>query len=295
MQAFILGAGLGTRLAPLSLIVPKPLLPVFQKPLIQHSMDHFIRAGVTEFIVNTSQLELIWERTFPYPDPQYRGLPVHLSHEEHPLDSGGGLKKIMPLVHPGEPLLVHNGDIYSDLPIHELLAEHRRRGHLVTLALRSIDGKRNVGFDPATGLITDMRHALGVDPGSYQFAGTYIMQPEVAELFPAEEEFSIVPIWLELIRRGRVGGIVCDWAHWYEMGTPTDYLNAVLDMPSSQRIHPSATIAAGADVSEDSVVGQNAVVPAGCVLNDCIVWPRTHLEPGTYTRAILTPRLSVQA
>ena len=296
MQAFILGAGLGTRLAPLSHILPKPLLPVFQKPLIQHSMDHFLRAGVSEFIVNTSQLEMMWERAFPFPDPQYRGVPVYLSHEEQPLDSGGGLKKIMPLVHPGEPLLVHNGDIYSDLPIHDLLAEHRRAGNMVTLALRSVDGKRNVGFDPATGRITDMRHALGVDAGSYQFAGTYIMQPEVAELFPAQEDtFSIVPIWLQLIRQGKVGGLVCDWANWYEMGTPTDYLNAVLDMRSGQRIHPSATISAAADLSEDCVVGQDAVIPAGCVLTDCIVWPRTHVHPGSYTRAILTPRLTVQA
>ena len=293
MQAFILGAGLGTRLAPLSLILPKPLLPVFQKPLIQHMMDHFLRAGVTEFMVNTSQLEMMWERAFPFPDPQYRGVPVFLSHEEQPLDSGGGLKKIMPRVRADEPLLVHNGDILSDLPIHDLLAEHRRRGNMVTLALRSVDGKRNVGFDPASGRITDMRHALGVDAGEYQFAGTYIMQPEVAELFPAEDCFSIVPIWLELIKQGKVGGIVCDWANWYEMGTPADYLRAVLDMPSSQRIHPTANISAAADVSEDSVVGQDAVVPAGCVLHDCIVWPRTHVAPGTYTRTILTPRLTV--
>ncbi|MCH5285443.1 MAG: NTP transferase domain-containing protein [Akkermansiaceae bacterium] len=295
MQAFILGAGLGTRLAPLSLILPKPLLPVFQKPLIQHMMDHFLRAGVTEFMVNTSQLEMMWERAFPFPDPQYRGVPVFLSHEEQPLDSGGGLKKIMPRVRADEPLLVHNGDILSDLPIHDLLAEHRRSGNLVTLALRSCDGKRNVGFDPATRRITDMRHALGVDPGSYQFAGTYVMQPEVAALFPPEECFSIVPVWLELIRRGRVGGVVCDWARWCEMGTPRDYLDAVLELPSSQRLHPTAAISPAADVSEDSVVCQDAVVPAGCVLNDCIVWPRTHVAPGEYTRCILTPRLLVQA
>lgn len=294
MQAFILGAGLGTRLAPLSLILPKPLMPVFQKPLIQHMMDHFMRAGVDEFIVNTSQLELMWERAFPFPDPQYRGIPVRLSHEETPLDSGGGLKKIMPLVRPGEPLLVHNGDILTDVPVHELLAEHRRAGNMVTLALRSVDGKRNVGFDPASGRITDMRHALGVDAGSYQFAGTYIMQPEVAELFPEEELFSIVPVWLELIKQGKMGGYVCDWANWHEMGTPADYLNAVLEIPSGQRIHPTATIALGADVSEDSVIGQDAVVPADCVLDDCIVWPRTHVKPGRYSRAILTPRITVQ-
>lgn len=293
MQAFILGAGLGTRLAPLSLILPKPLIPVFQKPLIQHMMDHFIRAGVSEFIVNTSQLEPMWERAFPFPDPQYRGVPVCLSHEEKPLDSGGGLKKIMPRVRKDEPLLVHNGDILTDIPVQDLLAEHRRAGHWVTLALRSVDGKRNVGFSPETGLVTDMRHALGVDAGSYQFAGTYIMQPEVAELFPKEDEFSIVPVWLELIRQGKVGGVVCDWANWYEMGTPKDYLDAVMRLPSGQRIHPTAKISALAEVGEDTVVGQDAVIPAGCTLDDCIVWPRTHVAPGVYSRTILTPRINV--
>ena len=88
MQAFILGAGLGTRLAPLTHILPKPLMPVFQKPLIQHTMDHYIRCGVTEFMVNISCLPLMWERAFP--EPAYRGCPISFSEEETPLDSGGG-------------------------------------------------------------------------------------------------------------------------------------------------------------------------------------------------------------
>lgn len=298
MQAFILGAGLGTRLAPLSYIVPKPLLPVFQKPLICHTMDHLMRAGVTEFLVNISQLEMMWERTFPFPDPQYRGCPVYLSHEEKPLDSGGGVRKVMPRIHQNEPLIVQNGDILCDFPVSELLAEHRRSGNLVTLALRTVDGKKNVGFNPATGRVTDMRHALGIDPGSCQFAGIYIMQPEVADLFPdvpEDKPFSIVPVWLELIRSKRMGGLVADWGHWHELGTPAAYLDALLDLPSSQRIHPEAVISPEADVSEESVVCQNAVVPAGTTLNDCIVWPRTHVTPGAYTRTILTPRLTVQA
>ena len=97
MQVFILGAGLGTRLAPLTHILPKPLMPVFQKPLIQHMMDHFMRAGADEFIVNTSYLDMMWDKAFPCPDPEYRGCPVTFSHEDEPLDSGGGVKKIMPL------------------------------------------------------------------------------------------------------------------------------------------------------------------------------------------------------
>ncbi len=292
MQAFILGAGLGTRLAPLTHILPKPLMPVFQKPLIQHSMDHFIRSGVTEFMVNISQLTLMWERAFP--ENSYRGIPVRFSHEESPLDSGGGIKKIMPWVNGAEPLLVHNGDILTDIPVEELLAEHRRAGNMGTLALRSVDGKKNVGFDPATGKVTDMRHALGVDAGSYQFAGTYIMEPAVAEMFPEEELFSIVPVWLELIRQGKVGGVVFDWANWNEIGNPAGYIDTLLALNSRERIHPTASIHPAAELGEDCVVGQDAVVPEGAVLDDCIVWPRTHVAPGTYRRCILTPRITVQ-
>ena len=293
MQAFILGAGLGTRLEPLTFILPKPLMPVFQKPLIQHTMDHFMKAGVTEFIINTSTLELAWDKAFPCPDPQYRGCPVTFSHEDEPLDSGGGVKKILPLWKEG-PLIVHNGDILTDIPLGDLLAEHRRSGNLLTMALRSIDGKRNVGFDEEIGRITDMRHALGINPGTHQFAGTYIMEPEVAHLFPAEDKFSIFPIWLELIKQGRAGGVVFDWANWHEIGNPAGYLDAILELPNSQRIHPTATISALAEVGEDCMVGQDAVIPAGCELDDCIVWPRTHVTPGTYRRAIITPRITVQ-
>ena len=292
MQAFILGAGLGTRLAPLTHILPKPLMPVFQKPLIQHTMDHYIRCGVSEFMVNISCLPLMWERAFP--EPTYRGFPVSFSEEESPMDSGGGVKKIMPWVKPGEPLLVHNGDILTDIPVADLLVEHKRRGNMVTLALRSVDGKRNVGFDEETGAITDMRHALGVNPGTHQFAGVYLMEPEVAELFPDEDVFSIVPVWLELIKQGKVGGVVFDWANWHEIGSPAGYIDTMMELTSRERIHPTAGISAAADLGEDCVVGQDAVIPAGVVMDDCIVWPRTHVAPGTYRRCILTPRIVVQ-
>ncbi len=293
MQAFILGAGLGTRLAPLTHILPKPLMPVLQKPLIQHSMDHYIRCGIRDFIVNISALPIMWERAFP--EPEYRGCRVRFSEEEEPLDSGGGIKRILPMISRDEPLLVHNGDILTDIPVADLLAAHRRSGALVTLALRSVDGKRNVGFDASTGLITDMRHALGIDPGTHQFAGVYIMEPAVAELFPPEDLFSIVPVWLQLIREGRVAGAVFDWANWHEIGDPKSYLDTVLNTPGRERIAPSARIAPGADLSEDCAVGRDAAIPDGCVLEDCIVWPRTHVAPGHYRRCILTPRITVQA
>ncbi len=292
MQSFILGAGHGTRMAPLSLIVPKPLTPVFQKPLVHHILDRHHAAGVRSFHINISQLDFLWEKVFP--KESYLGCPVRLSYEETPLDSGGGLKKILPIIDKDKPLIVQNGDILTDIPVDELLALHTKRGHRLTLALRSVDGKKNVGFAPESGLITDIRHALGVDAGGYQFTGVYIIDPSVAELFPDEELFSIVPIWIELIKRGEAGGAVFDWCNWHEIGSPRQYLDALMELPSSQRISPLATISALADLCEDCIVGAEASIPANTEMTNCIVWPRTKVEPGSYSNCILTPRIKVE-
>lgn len=264
-------------------------MPVFQRPLIHHILDYHYKAGINNFIVNISHLADMWEKYFP--EKTWHGCPLYFSREESPLDSGGGIKKIMPLINPDEPLLVQNGDIITDLPLQELMDAHIDSGRMVTLALRSRDGNKNVGFAPESGLITDMRYALGVDRGSYQFAGVYIMNPGIAKLFPDGDTFSIVPVWLELIRRGQIGGMVFDYTEWHEIGSPKDYLDGILDMHSIQRIHPTAKISATAILSSDCVVGADAVIPDRTVLHDCIVWPRTHVKPGYYERSILTPRL----
>ncbi len=291
MQSFILCAGLGTRMAPLSYIVPKPLTPIFQKPLVQHIMDRHYAAGVRDFCINISQQDFLWEKTFP--QERYRGCPVCLSHEQTPLDSGGGLKKVLPHLSPDEPIIVQNGDILTDIPVDELLRAHLKSGHKITFALRSVDGHKNVGFDPATGLVTDIRHALGIDAGSYQFAGIYIIDPSIAEAFPEEDCFSIVPIWIDLIKKGEAGGVVFDWCNWHEIGTPDQYHSALMELPSSQRVHPQATISALADLCEDCVVGLDAHIPAETTLTNCIVWPRTRVAPGNYRDCIITPRITV--
>lgn len=293
MQSFILGAGLGMRLRPLTAMLPKPLMPVFQRPLVHHILDYHYKAGVRDFTINISHLALMWPRAFP--EESWHGFPLHFSREEQALDSGGGVKRIMPRVSSDSPLLVQNGDVLTDLSLRELLETHRRGGWQVTLALRSVDGNRNVGFDPGSGRVTDMRHALRVNPGTHQFAGVYVMESSVAALFPKDEVFSIVPVWLELIRRGQVGGAVFDHAEWHEIGTPASYLDSVLDTSSAQRIHPTARISGEARLSQDCSVGAGASVEAGAELFDCVVWPRTHVRPGLYKRCILTPRLVVQA
>ncbi|MDR3815181.1 MAG: nucleotidyltransferase family protein, partial [Akkermansia sp.] len=207
-RAFILGAGLGTRLRPLTGILPKPLIPFFHEPLILHSMRRCYDCGIREFIINTHHLAAAWDKVFP--EHSWNGCPVHFSHEPVLLDSGGGVKKIEPLASAEEPLLVVNGDMAATFDLGRLLEEHLSRRPPVTLALRTSGDKKNVGFDFSSGLVTDMRHALGRDPGSCQFTGAYCMEPEIFGRIPSGEAVSIIPLFLDYIREGRLRGILAD-------------------------------------------------------------------------------------
>ncbi|MFR2288140.1 MAG: sugar phosphate nucleotidyltransferase, partial [Akkermansia sp.] len=147
-RAFILGAGLGTRLRPLTDILPKPLIPFFHEPLVLHAMRRCHECGIREFIINTHHLADAWDRVFP--ERSWNGCPVHFSHEAVLLDSGGGVKKIEPWAAADEPLLVMNGDTAATFDLHRVIAAHMERRPAVTLALRTDGDKRNVGFDASS-------------------------------------------------------------------------------------------------------------------------------------------------
>lgn len=253
-RAFILGAGLGTRLRPLTHVLPKPLIPFFHEPLVLHSMRRCYDCGIREFIINTHHLAEAWDQAFP--ERSWNGCPVHFSHEPVLLDSGGGVKKIEPLASAEEPLLVINGDMAATFDLRRVMEDHVRHRPAVTLALRTSGDKRNVGFDFSSGQVTDMRHALGRDPGACQFTGAYCMEPEVFGRIPPREIVSIIPVFLDYIRQGRLRGVLADDGLWMDMGTPEAYIQAHLDFPSpAPRIHPGAEVSSGASVDAASVIG----------------------------------------
>src|ERR1700740_2121101 len=94
--AFVLGAGLGTRLRPLTDLVPKPLLPIFGKPIISFALDHLIAHGVERFVINTHHLPEQLNRLFD--SGFYRGREVHLIYEPALLETGGGIRNAAGLI-----------------------------------------------------------------------------------------------------------------------------------------------------------------------------------------------------
>jgi aminoglycoside/choline kinase family phosphotransferase/choline kinase len=221
--AFILGAGLGKRLRPLTLDCPKPLLRVVGRPLITFAMDHCLTAGVERFIMNTHHCAAAYDSAFP--ERSWRGWPILFRHEPVLLDTAGGLKNIEDLLADDERLLVCNGDILSDLPLQCLLAAHETGGREVTLVLRSDGPLRNVCLD-AKGEICDFRDILG-NPGVRRclFTGIYAVEKRfLRRLTPGKVE-SVVPVFVKMIREapGSVASVVIDEGQWLDIGDPEAY------------------------------------------------------------------------
>ncbi len=221
--AFILGAGLGTRLRPLTEDMPKPLLSIGGRPIITYTMEHLRAIGVKKFIVNTHHCADKYKEAFP--DSNWKGIPIIFRHEPILLDTAGGIKNIEGLIADEELILVYNGDIITNMPIAPLVDKHFSLKTEVTLALRSNGPLLNVNIDQ-DGFVCDMRHTLK-NPGfnSCLFAGIYIIETKFLQRLEAGRVESIVPPIVELIKDNprSVGGIVIDDGYWYDVGTIEEY------------------------------------------------------------------------
>ncbi len=296
-QAFILGAGLGTRLRPLTDRLPKPLIPLFHRPLAAWAMDACRAAGILRFAINTHHLPQKWEigdwglgiedwktsgeiagNGLSSQTGLWKGLPVDLFHEPVLLETGGGLKNIASWIG-NEPLLIHNGDIFSTLPLDRLIAAHAASGLPVTLAVRSEGDAKHLALDPSGTRVTDIREKLGRAPGTHVFTGIYCISPEFLDLLPPNEKISVIPAFLELAAAGKLGAIVFDEGVWMDLGDRESYLQAHRDLDLGPAIHPEANVSPEA-VIERSIIGPGAVIERGAILRDSIVWPGGRVSSG---------------
>jgi NDP-sugar pyrophosphorylase family protein len=221
--AFILGAGLGTRLRPLTESTPKPLLEVGGYPMITYAMAHLKAAGIRRFIVNTHHRAEKYADAFP--DHHYEGIPITFRHEPILLDTAGGIKNIEDLITEDERLMVYNGDIITSMPVEGLMQKHFELSTPVTLALRSTGPLLNVSVDQE-GFVCDMRHILKNDGvKKCLFAGIYILEKSFLKRLTAGKIESIVVPLVEMIRENprSVGAAVIDDGLWYDVGTVEEY------------------------------------------------------------------------
>ena len=220
--AFILAAGLGLRLRPLTENCPKPLLPVAGRPMITHAMEHLSNVGVERFIVNTHHCAEAYDRAFP--DRLWQGCPVIFRHEPVLLDTAGGLKNIEDLLEDG-PLLVYNGDILTDIDLGRLMAVHDAADKEVTLALRSEGPLCNITLDER-GRICDMRGLIGCGGvRNMLFTGIYIVERRFLQRLEAGRIESVIPIFVRMLQEeaGSIAHVVLDEGYWHDIGSIEEY------------------------------------------------------------------------
>lgn len=221
--AFILGAGLGMRLLPLTERCPKPLLEIGGRPIITYAMDHLLKIGVERFIVNIHHLPETYLEKFP--DGRWRGKPILFRHEPTLLDTAGGLKNIEDLLGEDEAILCYNGDIITDLPLERLLEAHEKERPEVTLVLRSKGPLLNVDINER-GEICDIRQTLGtLGTQRCLFAGIYAVETSILDYLERGRVESVIPFFLRRIgqRPGSIRGVLIDEGEWNEIGTVESY------------------------------------------------------------------------
>jgi mannose-1-phosphate guanylyltransferase len=280
-QAFVLGAGLGIRLRPLTEALPKPLIPIFQKPLITFAFDHLIDTGVNKFVVNTHRLPELFQNFFS--ENGYKGCRIRLVHEPDLLETGGGIKNAERDLGT-EPFMTYSGDILTDVNLDPLIDEHFRRGNDVTLALR----KTGLGSDIALRdhRVVDIANRYGI-PGNFDFANIAVWNSAVFQRIPPQKKISFIPIITDWIAQGgKIGGLVMNDGKWFNIGSRTQYLDVhrmilrddwkphyikIRDWP--ERIAKSATVDASAQLRGCSVVAEQCRIGAEVILEDTILWP----------------------
>lgn len=294
-HAFVLGAGLGTRLRSLTAQRPKPLIPICQKSLISFAFDHLIDCGVREFVVNTHHRAEMYAHFFP--GAEYRGLPIRFRHETDLLETGGGIKNVADLLG-GKPFVVYNGDIFTDLPLRVALEHHRANGNEATLVLRSKDGPLQVALEENSGRIVDIarRCHAPMEP-RFLFTGIYILQPEFFARLPTATKFSVIDTFVEMIRgNARIEGVVIDEGQWWDLGNREKYLDLHRHLqrtpsPGLRWLDPSAEIDPSATISGATVIGEHCHVGSGARLHDCILWEHANIASGAaLTNCIVASR-----
>ncbi len=302
MKAMLLAAGFGTRLRPFTYLLPKAMIPVLNRPLIGWIVEHAMRAGVRELIVNLHHFPKAIERYLLAAFPQ---AAFTFSHEPELLGTGGGVRKVRELLEGDEDFFLANGDTIQRPPFAELRAARRATDALAALTLRHppagdnytavwLDGTRITGF--GNGPVDGTGEAL-------MFSGSHCISHRLFDLLPDRAVSGLVgDVYAPAVvsGRGTLAGVAFDDPFWFDIGTPQRYLGATRDLLGDRSLVEATASASGSLTRSvvgarsvvrgrlrDSVVWDDSRIAAGVSLTNCIVGHGVELASGDYTNAMI--------
>jgi len=227
LNALILAAGFGERLGPITDHIPKPLLPICGKPIIDSVLDRISSLSPEITCINThhrSELFENWKRN------RTTHCNIRLFHEVFILGTGGALKNAEAMLR-NSAFIVHNADILTDIDMATLVKSHRESGNIATLAVHDHEKFNNVWIDKK-GFLKYVGNTLGGENAGLwktAFMGIAVYSPEILNYIP-EGKSSVVDAWLKSVKAGHpIGTVDFSGAAWTDIGTPDAYAAAVFD------------------------------------------------------------------
>ena len=293
VDAVVLVGGKGTRLRPLTISAPKPMLPTAGLPFLTHLLSRIAAAGIEHVILGTSYASGAFEAEFG--DGDKLGLQIDYVTEDQPLGTGGGIANVASKLR-HDTVMVFNGDVLSGADLGAMLTAHANRGADVTLHLVRVSDPRAFGSVPtdADGNVLAFLEKTEDPPTDQINAGTYIFKRAVVDRIPRGREVSVErEVFPALLADGAAVCGYVDSSYWRDMGTPEDFVRGSSDLvrgiaPSpalrgrhgEHLVHEGASVAPGAVLIGGTVVGRGAEIGPGVRLDGAVVFDGARIEAG---------------
>jgi mannose-1-phosphate guanylyltransferase len=272
MQAIVLVGGEGTRLRPLTETVPKPALPLVDRPFLAYMIEWLAGHGVSEVILACGFLPAVLREAL-VGEEERAGVRIRYAVEPEPLGTAGAIRFAADLLGAEleEHFLALNGDVLTDLDLTALLRTHATRGAVATIGLYPVEDSSAFGLvrGGEGGEVLEFLEKTGERVPGEVNAGMYALQRQVLDLIPPGRSVSIErDVFPRLVGEG-LYGLGLD-GYWMDIGTPERYLQASWDILEGRvetRVEPSGAgvfVAADAEVDEGATIGPRAVLGPGC-------------------------------
>lgn len=292
VDAIVLVGGKGTRLRPLTLSAPKPMLPIAGVPYLTHLLSRIKAAGINHVILGTSyQAEIFSEY---YGTGGQLGLELEYVVEDEPLGTGGAIGNVAKLLR-ADTAMIFNGDILSGCDLAALLAGHRASGADVSLHLTTVEDPRAYGCVPTDpdGRVTAFLEKQPKPVSNQINAGTYVFSRAVIEAIPTDRPVSVEhETFPGLLAAGALLMGYVEPGYWRDLGKPADFVAGSADLvrgiaPTAALPGPvgEALLLPGSQLADDATVTGGSTVGAGCVLESGAVVHGSVLLDGARVRA----------
>jgi mannose-1-phosphate guanylyltransferase len=272
----LLVGGRGTRLAPITSEIPKPMLPVAGKPVTEHQILAAQRAGITTLVLATSYLSEVF---IPYfEDGRKWGIDLRYAVEKEPLGTGGAIANAAAHLDKGasdEAVVIFNGDVLSQHNLAAQIEFHKKVDADVTLHLIQVEDARAFGCVPTTaeGQVEAFLEKMENPVTNWINAGCYVFNRDVIDSIPRDTVVSVERETFPALisNKRRVFGYK-EGAYWLDIGNPGALFKGSRDLVAADfLVSPSASVHSTAVLTGGTSIGAGAEVGAGAVLDNCIV------------------------